>query len=179
MITKSIKKTATGGPIVRFFMSEDLRQEVSGKVSAIGLFSDNVMVMPLPDDIPAPSDEQPIVVKSLALLFNISRVHQQCQISVEIEKDGVRRPFLAPRDFPALEVGRSQNLIMMQEPCLITAFGVRQFIVTVGEHEQRFEYEFRRQSITPPALSSAPVQAAVVAPALKKRATTRRVKQSA
>ncbi len=144
MSEKQSKKAQLQRPEVRFYMAEDLRQEVGGKVSAIGLFPDNVVVLPLPISVPEPTEVAPIFFKSLAFLFNISKLSEEADISVDIEINGVRKTFLEQKRHPDPGLGRSINMVVIAQPCTIQFFGLRKLIVTVGEEVRTFEFEIRR-----------------------------------
>jgi hypothetical protein len=144
MSDKQSKKAQLQRPEIRFYMAEDLRQEAGGKVSAIGLFPDNVVVLPLPISVPEPTETVPILVKSLAFLFNFSKLPEATDISVDIEINGVRKPFIEQKRHPDPGPGRSINMSVMAQPCVIQSFGLRKLIVTVGEEVQEFEFEIRR-----------------------------------
>lgn len=148
MTTKPRTKLAPPKPLVRLYMAEDLRQEVNGKMSAIGLYPDNVVVLRLPDDVPDPTESQPLHIKSLSFVFNISKLTQATTISIDIEANGKRRQFIPPSEHPAPEPGMSINMVGVMEPFAVTHFGERKLIVTVGESEHTFEYEVRRESIS-------------------------------
>jgi hypothetical protein len=129
-------------------MAEDLRHEVNGKITAVGLYPDNVVILRLPDEVPDPTESKPIHIKSLGLAFNISKLTQAATISIDIEVNGKRKPLFPPNEHPWPGPGRSINILGILEPCVIESFGERKLIVTVGESEQTFEYEIRRESIS-------------------------------
>src|SRR5689334_19027465 len=54
----------------RIFIADDIRIEQGGKASLLGFFSDNVVVVPLPKDVPSPSREKAIALSGLAFLMN-------------------------------------------------------------------------------------------------------------
>lgn len=148
MSTKPSKKLAPPKPVVRLFMAEDVRQEVNGKLSALGLYSDNVVILRLPEDVPDPTESKPLHIKSLSFVFNISKLTQATTISIDIEANGKRRQFVQPTEQPVPEPGGSVNIVAVMEPCAVTHFGEQKLIVTIGEFEHIFEYEIRRESIS-------------------------------
>lgn len=148
MPTKPSKKLDQPKPMVRMYMAEDLRQEISGKITAVGLYPDNVVVLRLPDEFPDPTESKPVHIKSLGFAFSISGLTQATTISIDIEVNGKRKPFLPPKEHPWPGTGRSLNLLGILEPCVVEHFGQRKLIVTVGESVHTFEYEIRRESIS-------------------------------
>lgn len=148
MPIKLLKKVEPPKPMVRFYLAEDLRQEVNGKMSAVGLYTDNVVILPLPDTIPEPTESTPIFVGSLGFLFNVSRLSQATKISIDIESDGKRKPFMEPKDYASPGPGRSINMVGVMEPCPVTSFGEKTLVVTVGESVHTFNFEIRRAPLS-------------------------------
>ena len=159
MPTKPKKKVAQREPQVRFYLSEDIRQEVNGKVTAIGLYPDNVVVMHIPDELPEPTESVPLFIRSLSFLFSIANLSRAAPISVEIESNGKRSPFMASKKHPSTGPGGSMNMIGVMQPCPITSFGVRELIVRVGDSVHSFTFEIRRASLS--KISDTPKQAVV------------------
>lgn len=157
MLTKSYRKKAeTSTPVVHFYLAEDLRQELDGKVSAIGLYPDKVVVLPLPDEIPEPTESAPLLVRSLAFLFSISNLSEISTISVDIQTDRARMPLTTPQEHPAVEVGRSINMVGVMQPCVITSFGEKTLIVKINEREYTFDFEIRRVSVPSAGVTQLP-----------------------
>lgn len=141
----SLKKMAPKSrPVVRFFLAEDIRQEVAGKVSAIGLYADNVVVLQLSEDVPDPTLDGPMMIRSLAFLFSVSGLGKASSISVDLQSNGARKPFMARRRFPPSDPGNSVNLLGVMSPCFVTSFGTKTAIVDIAGVEHIFEFEFRR-----------------------------------
>lgn len=147
MPIKPSKKEKMAEPVVRFYLAEDLRQELNSKVSAIGLYSDNVVVVPLPLDRPDPTVETPILLKSLGFLFNITNVRKATTISIDLEFNGARRPFMKPQKYPDQGPGRSIILMGVMQPCAVTSFGEKTLFVKVGELDYAFSFEIRRAEL--------------------------------
>lgn len=154
MPTSRKKIAPAARPNVRFFLAEDFRQEIGGKVSAIGLYADNVVVLQLPPDLAEPTTETPIVIRSLAFLFNVSALSKASMASVDLHVNGDRKPFMVPRELPATEPGNSVNLLGVMAPCVVTSFGKKTVVVDIAGTEHTFEFEFRR--VPSPASKGAP-----------------------
>lgn len=141
----SRKKTAPAArPNVRFFLAEDFRQEIGGKVSAIGLYADNVVVLQLPPDLAEPTEETPIMIRSLAFLFSVSALSQPSLASVDLRVNGDQKPLMAPRDLPAIEPGNSVNLLGVMAPYVVTSFGEKTVVVDIAGTKYTFKFEIRR-----------------------------------
>lgn len=166
MPTKLKKRVVAPKPVVNFYMAEDLRQEVNGKVTAIGLYPDHVAVLQIPEDIPDPTEAAPIYIKSLGFLFSLSRLGQPTTVSVDIESGGTRKPFLEAQEYPAIEPGKSLNLLGVMAPCPVSSFGEKKLHVSIGNSLQTVTFEIRRVSLPP--VDSAPAPQ-IAAPRMPKR----------
>lgn len=143
-IKSNRKKAETSNPVVQFYLAEDVRQELNAKVSAIGLYPDRVLLLPLPEDIPEPTESAPLLVRSLVFLFNVSKFSEASTISIDIQSGGTRKPFVAPQEHPAVDLGQSINILCVMQPCAITSFGEKTLILKVKELEFPFNFEIRR-----------------------------------
>lgn len=175
MSTKPTKKVRAFDPKVNFYMAEDLRLEVSSKVSAIGLYPDHVLITQLPDDVPDPTEAAPIMLASLGFLFNVSKFTESTTIAVDMIVNGERKPFTAAREYSAPEPGASINLIAVMKPCLIASFGIKELVVTVGKSVHLFPYEIRRASLP----TTEPLQSSQIAATEMSRSTPRSVAKRA
>jgi hypothetical protein len=147
MSTKQLMKPALPVPVVKFFVCEDLRQELNGMVSAIGLYPDNVIGIGIPDEIPEPTAEAPVTVRSLNFLFNFSNLPAKASITIEVETNGKRNFIQQPMDYFSPDPGKSMNMITRIVPAVFHSFGKRKVFVTVGGVIHEFSYEIRRMSL--------------------------------
>lgn len=147
MPTKSARHKADQKAVVHFYLADDLRQEVNGKVSAIGLYTDRVVVIGMPDDAPEPTEKSPLFLRSLAFVFNISGFTEPLNIGIRrVTKTGAK-PLVLTKEYPPPGEGNSLNLLAMMEPCAIGALGKKKIVVSVGDTDYEFEYEIRRASL--------------------------------
>lgn len=161
-------KSTTKGPILRLIVAEDLRREVDGKVTAVGLFPDNTVIAHLPKDVPEPTDDSPIMLKSLGFLFNISKLPARkpgtkVTVKIDILAAGQRKLFMAPRELNWPNTGDSMNIMGVMNPCPVGSFGERTFFVTFGKNELSADYEIRRKYVDAPSVGEAS------SPVLKRR----------
>jgi hypothetical protein len=143
-------------PIVQLYMAEDFRQEVNGKVSAVGLYPDRTIVFGVPAGGPEPTKEAPMFIKSLGFLLNISNLLSEVEISIDIVGDGGITPFLTSHRYGPVVPGRSINLIGIMEPCAVTSLGKKVLSVSLGNSKYSFDFEFRRD----PEIAQPPMAAA-------------------
>jgi hypothetical protein len=136
-------------PIVHFYIAEEIRPELDGKVTAVGVFTDHKVMVTLPADELSPTLEAPIALKSVSLLFNISNFFGKNLVKIDVETNGIRRTILKPTENNLTEVGKSVNMVITMSPCIVTEFGVRNLIVTIDDNEYLFSYEVNRIDIFP------------------------------
>lgn len=156
------KDNVKAKPTVSFYMAEDLRQEASGLITAIGLYPDRVLLMAVPDDVPEPTKTQPLALKSLGFMFNVTGLDKPVSIAIEMEADGERSVFMKKATYGPIETGRSINLIGMMSPCLVTSFGVKTLILNIGKNEYKFDFEIRKAligTVSQPTAVKAPAKA--------------------
>lgn len=144
MTTKQTKMSEKLKVIIRVYLAEDIREEANGKVSLVGLYPDNVVVLPLPDDHPGPTAEAPIQIRSLGILVNIGGLGSAATVAIELEGGGGRTPFFTKAKVPFSDPKRSVNLGATLVPCQIASFGLKKVVVSVDDVEHNFVYEIRR-----------------------------------
>ena len=138
------KKKKLQKPIVHFYIAEEIRPELDGKVTAVGLFTDHKVMVTLPADEPNPTAEAPIALKSVSLLFNISNFLGKILVKIDVENNGVRRSILKPTENNLTEIGKSVNMVISMSPCIVNDFGSRNLIVDIDDSEYLFSYEVNR-----------------------------------
>lgn len=159
-------KVSANEGVVSFYVADDVRQELHGKVSLVGLYPDRVVIAQMEDDSPIASDAL-IGLDSLAFLFNISSLSGKHRIRVSYLDESVPEPVSSPeqeRDFTA---GKSANLIMRFRPFTAKQFGVKNMLVEIDGRTQQLQFEIRRATAKPIAVETAKAGAR---PAKKKRA---------
>ena len=141
-------------PFVHFYMAEEMRLEMNGKITAVGIYPDHRMLVNLPKDAPNPTAELPSVLKSLGFLFNISSFVGEVSVAIDLEVNGVRKSFMKPTNYDSSEPGKSINIVAAMEPCIVNEFGARKFIVSIDNNEYFFNYEIIRSGIATGNLQS-------------------------
>jgi len=143
---------------VRLYVAEDFREEANHKVSAIGLYVDNRVILQIPPNLPDPTPENSAALRSLCFLFNIFGASDGATVSIDVEGPGVNGVIVPNQVLSA----NAANLIIRMEPCIVTALGQRTFVVNVNQREFRFNYLIGRQEVAgqgvidhPPLLKAA------------------------
>jgi hypothetical protein len=129
------------GPALRLFVADQFRTEQGGKVLAIGLYTDNVVVFP--SDAPEPTSDLPLGLE-LSLLINISGVQGKGTVSIQLGRE--------KREM-ALELKRqgSANFVLNLQPLLIEAFGKKTVQVGLAGQVHELHFEARKGSLDPEA----------------------------
>ena len=130
---------------VRLYVAEDFRQETNHKVSAIGLYTDNRVLLQIPPNLPDPTVENPAALRSLCFLFNIFGAPDAATVSVDIEDPIANKVVVPVQKLPVNSSVGAANFIVQMEPCIVTALGKRTFIVKVNQREFKFGYVLGRQ----------------------------------
>lgn len=156
--TAAVKKAR-----VDFFLADDIRLERDGKVTAVGLYPDRVIVLLVPPGMPEPTKKVPLLVASAAFLINIGNLAGSHKISIEISPSAT---------FPEIPVhahsvqtvefveSNSANLVGRFQSLLVASFGIKTVTVRIDGVAFKRTFEIRRgaaldTSPTPPELLSA------------------------
>lgn len=132
-------------PNVRLYVADDIRQEVGGKVTLVGLFADNVVV--IDDDRPSEASDQggkpaTLLLDSLSFLINVSGLTGRQNVEITfadlLTKMG---PIERVGDFGEGEM--SANFIVKFRPLAMTTTGVKRVFVDVAGEHHELRYEFR------------------------------------
>lgn len=129
----------------QLFIAEDVRQELDGKLSLIGFFSDAVIVADAGGRKISP--ESPIGLRSITFLVTLSHLPEEVKsFKVQSELVGVDGEAKALSKDQIVENpgrGRSANLIYALMPIAFTGAGMRAFRVRVDDAVFDLPYEFR------------------------------------
>lgn len=156
----------------RFYLADDVRSELNGKVTLVGLYPDDTIVFEMPAGIPDPTPEVPIGSEGITILctlfgFTGSAVFdlalrgnepgstgQTHQASLHVEKDAAH-----------------VNMISKFRPLLVQSFGVKTFTISCAELDFYEEYKFqlKRRTIQEIKLTAPEPQ-----PTIKKRVGSKR-----
>lgn len=147
---------------VRFYVADDFREEASNKVTAIGLYADNRIVLQMPASQPDPTAEYPAAIRSLCFLFNVSEAPEAAKVSIEIEgpvTNGAVFPeqVLQGKVMLGVSSGVTSNIIVRMDPCIVTALGKRTFTVKVNQRQFKFDYVVNRYDPAQPVVPDQPV----------------------
>lgn len=155
---------------LRLYIADTFEVLQNGKVLALGLFPDHVVIVPAPPPIDRPSPDDPVFGLTLSALLAFHEVEgdalkgEALVYAPGIDRPVARMSFDAPCDPDAAAV----NLISRFNPLPISSAGV--YRLDVDANGQRFSEQFEIR-ITPPV-------AATVTPRTTKPARKRSVRKT-
>lgn len=133
---------------VKFLLAEEIRQEVEGKLTILGFFANNtVLISKRPADVP---EDVPAALERLTILAVVS----------EASDDGVHKfkgTFFDPSNNvykpeqrygeAAIPKGFSHSLIIELKPFVVPVMGTYQFEFYVDDKKFTFLFEFRERPL--------------------------------
>lgn len=143
----------------------------SGKVLAVGLFTDRVVVMQVPAEEPDPSPKVPYAT-DLGLLLTLSDA-PATQLEVEVRilpPGGGQAVGIAPFGGLRITGGHSVNILTKLKPMLVPQAGVFTVEAQVGDETLRASFEIRIHRLPPSLPPQAPTGTVSTAPAKRRRA---------
>lgn len=146
--SKSGVVQALGAVAIDLHVADDLRVEADGKVTAVGLYPDRVVVLLVPADAPPPNKAIPFAFDSVALLINVRNLGGNHEISIRLGNED------DPADFSAVmtrkqvvnfaDPARSINLVCKFRPFPVASFGHKVVTVTIDGTDYELPFEVRR-----------------------------------
>jgi hypothetical protein len=115
--------------------------EQTGKVLAIGLYADGVVVFTIPENAPKPTPETPFGMDGLSLLVTVGGFEGPGTIRFGLKGS---RVFEHPVD---LAPGSSANIVLNLKPFRIASFGVKDVLVEVAGTKHILHFEVRAKYI--------------------------------
>ena len=138
------------------YVADNFQTLQDGKVLAVGLYPDKVVVMNIPVDAPEPSRELPFGI-NLGLLL--------CLVDLPSDDVAGKITILPPSGHtlaPAMSfavqarAGRSANIVLVANPLLVSEPGLYQVVVDIADLHiaESFEIRMTRQQSSTAALAS-------------------------
>lgn len=140
---KPTSESSAGKAKVRFFLADEFLQQVDGKVSAISLYADDVVVLHVAPDTPQPSAATPIALDRLSFMASVtglSGIHKVSWVFDSPTTSGA--PTIQPREVNFLPE-RSATFIAAARPMVISSFGKKKAALLIDDVRFPFEYELR------------------------------------
>jgi hypothetical protein len=144
----TLRQRASPAPTaVRFFLADDVRQEIQGKVTMVGLYADNIVVAEMPPDHRNPSVRVPAAIPRVAILASVSIAQGEHRYRMELDRSSVTRQKIDAKTATLISErpGESINLIMRLAPLLFVRFGTVKVLLYVDDQPYPFDFEIRRR----------------------------------
>jgi hypothetical protein len=133
--------------VVRFFLADDARQEVHGKMTMVGLYADNVVVAEMPSGHSNPSKKAPVAIPGISILASVSIALGEHRYRMEIDRSSVTPQTIEAKTTTLMSAqpGESVNLIMRLAPLVFIRFGMVHVLLHIDDEPYRFSFEIRRR----------------------------------
>lgn len=130
---------------VRFYLADDVRSESSGKVTLVGLYPDNVLVLGLPTGTASPSPQNALGISAVAVLSTIQGDPGLCEAVFKLTDPHGRVMIQSAEPAPIL-VGKERhaNLIARFPAFVVTGFGTYKFELQIGDQVHVFPIEVKQ-----------------------------------
>lgn len=142
------------------FVADEFKALEGGKTLAVGLFTDRVVVLNVPRDVPAPSQEGPYGMRLglLACLLDLPKSELTATVTIQ-PPSGPTRMKVDSVSVKGL-VGGSTNLLFQIEPFLVTGAGNYTLVLDLDGVERLSEtFELRVNRVDDPSGQAVPVGA--------------------
>jgi len=134
----------------RWFLADDVRPEQSGKLTLLGLYADNRVVVDMPKDAPAPTIEKPIGIDALTILCTLTGFSGAHDFQLNLSDSTTPEIGLTNTIHVESDAAEGQiNLISKFAPCLIHRFGTKRFRISCSDigFEETFDFIVQRRDV--------------------------------
>lgn len=126
-------------------VADEFRMEQSGKILAIGLYSDSVVVLTIPKNAPKATKETPYSFDGVSLLLTVGGF-----TGTENVRFGLKGGKLLEHPV-LLGQGMSANLVLNVKPFRVASFGQKTVVVEFAGTTHELPFELRANYIDPVA----------------------------
>ena len=167
MRTTKVPAAARKGDIsLRFFLADDVRMEQDNKVTAVGLYTDNVVVALMEPGQPEPSPQVPIVMGGLSFVVAIGGLEGKHTVVLKYSDPAyAATPTPKGQELVFANSSLVANVVARFQPFVASSFGKKVIVLAIDGKEHELVFEVRRGSS-----KRAPAAAPTVNVAVKKRA---------
>ena len=151
---------------LQLHIADQFEALVNGKLLALGLFADRVVVMLIPAEMPDPTPESPHAMQ-LGLLLTLSDMSDRpLEGEVRILPPGGGKP-VGGFSFAGLPIqaGDSTNVVTKLAPLIIPQAGVFSVEAHIGDEVLVASFEVRIRRMAPAASAAVSSEASVIGPA--------------
>lgn len=163
---------------LNLYIADNFEALLNGKIAAMGMFTDRVVLLSVPADLAPPSRKMPYGVP-LTLLLNLQPpgpddIQGKLQVLPPGQHTPVMHTDVSAKGVPA---GHSVNIIVHMQPLLVTAPGRYQVKLTIGPDTMTAHFEVRIATL--PVQTAAPAAVAKPAEAAPAKAPRQRATPTA
>ena len=160
MKQKTSKSSVNADLKVRFFLADDILQQIDGKMTLLGLYPDDTVITQMPLEAPEPTKENPVGFEGLAVLLCVQGLKGVHSISlgfddsVLVGASMIRNAGGGPKmnadqtpfDFKNGE--GTSNLITRLKPFVTSSFGKKTMVLKIDDEPHKFNFEIRRSTLS-------------------------------
>lgn len=141
----------------RLLIADDIRAEESGKVTAIGMYADLVVVLRVDESQPGFDSTLPYGMDALCVLVNVSGLSGKHKLRLEFGAYRNNAPAPAPaieQEYDFANEGHSVNLLAKFRPLVIRTFGKKTVTLCIDDRQRiNMHFEIRKEIVTPGELA--------------------------
>ena len=149
MAATKVAKPVTSEPSrarLELFLGDDIRLERDGKITAVGLYTDRVIVGLMGAGQPEPTEVAPLALGTKAFVVSINGLQGPHSVSMgyfdpQLSVLSARGP-TQQIDFPSPDL--TANLVGRFDPLLVGSFGMKKVFVWIDDHKFELPFEVRR-----------------------------------
>lgn len=120
----STRKPQKPSLVGKWYLADDVRNEVGGKCTLVGLYSDDQVIIQMPSSDPDPTPENPVAIEGLAALCSLKGLKGSAEFEVTVSgthpgSNSRTQKFVAS----SVSANHTLNLISRLRPVMIESFG--------------------------------------------------------
>jgi hypothetical protein len=152
-LVKEVLPVHPAPPRCRWYLADDTRTEAGGKITLLGLYPDDAMIVEMPAEAPMPTADQPILIEGLTILCVLSGFQGSAEFEFTLgdPSDGLTRKF----NIESVDPNGHLSIASRFRPSMIHSFGKKTFSVacpSIGFREE-FHFSITRRDVAAPTLA--------------------------
>lgn len=135
--------SAAHGVQCRWYLADEVRLEIGGKVTIIGLFPDDSVVLEMPPDEPDPTPGQPVAIEGLTVLCIVRGFEGRHQFELALWGGDPARAVVREVTMETNSPEATLNLVSKFRPMFVESFGDKTFRLSCEELGFVSEFKFK------------------------------------
>lgn len=130
----------------KWYLADDVRSEIGGKCTLVGVYTDDIVIVQMPIGAPDPTPSRPLAIERLAILCSLRGLTGSAQFELTIA--GTNKLGTAQKqniDAESPNAAHNLNLIARIAPVVVESFGEKS--MTIESKELHFRDEFKFQIV--------------------------------